>query len=72
MAMAGNGKACSIEFIATTIYWSADRNPICASDFLARLFGNLSKLIANEVKYARHGVTLTIGRNSSNTLVQRL
>ncbi len=43
-----DGKARSIRFIASTTYWSAEGKPISAADFLARLFGDLSKMIADE------------------------
>jgi len=43
-----DGKARSIRLIASTTYWSADGKPISAADYMARLFGDLSKLIANE------------------------
>ena len=43
-----DGKARSIRFIAATTYWDADGKPITAADFLARLFGDLSKMIADE------------------------
>lgn len=43
-----DGKARSIRFIASTTYWSSDGKPISAIEFLARLFGDLSKLIADE------------------------
>ena len=43
-----DGKERSIRFIATTTYWSADGRPVSVQEFLNRLFGDLSKLIANE------------------------
>lgn len=43
-----DGRARSIKFIASTTYWSSDGKPISAAEFLARLFGDLSKLIADE------------------------
>jgi type I restriction enzyme, R subunit len=43
-----DGKARSIRFIASTTYWNADGKPISAAGFLARLFGDLSKIIADE------------------------
>ncbi len=43
-----DGKARSIRFIASTTYWDADGKPISAAEFLARLFGDLSKIIADE------------------------
>ena len=43
-----DGKARSIRFIASTTYWSADGKPISAAEFLARLFGDLSTIIADE------------------------
>lgn len=43
-----DGKARSIKFIAATTYWSSEGKPISAAEFLARLFGDLSKLITNE------------------------
>ena len=43
-----DGKSRSIRFIASTSYWSADGRPISATEFLARLFGDLTKLVADE------------------------
>ena len=43
-----DGKARTIRFIASTTYWSADVRPISAAEFLARLFGDLSKMITDE------------------------
>ena len=43
-----DGKARSIQYIASTTYWSPEGRPVSAVDFLKRLFGDLSGLIANE------------------------
>lgn len=43
-----DGKARTIQYIASTTYWSADGKPISAAEFLAQLFGELSGLIADE------------------------
>nr|WP_323034838.1 type I restriction-modification enzyme R subunit C-terminal domain-containing protein [Pararhodobacter sp.] len=43
-----DGKARRIAYAATTTYWSADGKPISATQFLERLLGDLSGLIANE------------------------
>ena len=43
-----DGKARSIRFIATTTYWGPDGRPISAAEFLQRLFGDLSGMIADE------------------------
>lgn len=44
----GDGKARSIQYIATTTYWGPDGKPISTADFLQRLFGDLSGMIADE------------------------
>lgn len=43
-----DGKVRSIQYIASTTYWSADGKPISAAQFLERLFGDLSRLIPDE------------------------
>ena len=43
-----DGKTRRIQYIATTTYWSEDGKPISAEAFMHRLFGDLSKLVANE------------------------
>ncbi len=43
-----DGKARTIQFIASTTYWSPDGKPISAAEFLERLFGDLSGIIADE------------------------
>jgi type I restriction enzyme, R subunit len=43
-----DGKARSIQFIATTTYWGPDGKPMSALQFLERLFGDLSGLILDE------------------------
>ncbi|MBS3850211.1 DEAD/DEAH box helicase family protein [Devosia sp. BSSL-BM10] len=43
-----DGKARSIQFIATTTYWGPDGRPMSAQQFLERLFGDLSGLILDE------------------------
>ncbi|MCO5161277.1 MAG: DEAD/DEAH box helicase family protein [Mesorhizobium sp.] len=43
-----DGKVRSIQYIASTSYWSADGKPISAAQFLERLFGDLSNMIPDE------------------------
>ncbi|WDR07428.1 DEAD/DEAH box helicase family protein [Devosia rhodophyticola] len=43
-----DGKARSIQFIATTTYWGPDGKPMSAQQFFERLFGDLSGLILDE------------------------
>ncbi|RVU36704.1 DEAD/DEAH box helicase [Hwanghaeella grinnelliae] len=43
-----DGKARSIKYIATTTYWSPEGKPISAAEFLERLFGDLSGIVADE------------------------
>ncbi|RKQ70362.1 EcoAI/FtnUII family type I restriction enzme subunit R [Oceanibaculum indicum] len=43
-----DGKVRNIQFIATTTYWGPDGRPMSAAEFLNRLFGDLSKLVADE------------------------
>lgn len=43
-----DGKVRSIQYIASTSYWSADGRPISAAQFLERLFGDLSMMIPDE------------------------
>ena len=43
-----DGKSRSIQFIATTTYWGPDGRPISAAEFLNRLFGDLSGIVADE------------------------
>ena len=37
-----DGKTRTIQYIATTTYWSADGKPISAQEFMKRLFGDLT------------------------------
>lgn len=43
-----DGKARRITYLATTTYWSPEGKPISATEFLQRLFGDLSGLVADE------------------------
>ncbi|MCF7976994.1 MAG: DEAD/DEAH box helicase family protein [Chromatiaceae bacterium] len=43
-----DGKARKIAYLATTTYWSPEGKPISATEFLQRLFGDLSGLVADE------------------------
>ena len=43
-----DGKERTIRFVAATTYWSADGKPISAAEFMKRLFGDLSDMIADE------------------------
>ena len=43
-----DGKERSIQYIKTTTYWSADGKPMSASEFMEKLFGDLSDLIKDE------------------------
>jgi type I restriction enzyme, R subunit len=43
-----DGKGRSIQYVASTTYWSADGRPISATEFLRRLFGDLTSIIADE------------------------
>ena len=43
-----DGKERTIRYVAATTYWSADGKPISAAEFLNRLFGDLSGMIADE------------------------
>lgn len=43
-----DGSTRRIQYIATTTYWSADGRPISADEFIKRLFGDLSHMVANE------------------------
>ncbi|MBK5941665.1 EcoAI/FtnUII family type I restriction enzme subunit R [Halochromatium roseum] len=43
-----DGKARKIAYLATTTYWSPEGRPISATEFLQRLFGDLSGLVADE------------------------
>ena len=43
-----DGTVRKIRYIASTSYWSADGKPISAEEFLKRLFGDLSGLVADE------------------------
>ncbi|TQM92464.1 EcoAI/FtnUII family type I restriction enzme subunit R [Roseinatronobacter monicus] len=43
-----DGKIRSIRYLATTTYWSPEGKPISAKEFMERLFGDLSGLIADE------------------------
>ena len=48
MVTLADGKARSTQYIATTTYWGPDGKPISATEFLQRLFGDLSGMVANE------------------------
>jgi type I restriction enzyme R subunit len=43
-----DGKARTIKYIASTTYWGPDGKPISAGEFLERLFGDLTGIIADE------------------------
>ena len=43
-----DGKARKIRYIASTTYWSPEGKPISAAEFLERLFGDLSGVVADE------------------------
>lgn len=43
-----DGKTRTIQYIATTTYWSADGKPISAQEFMKQLFGDLTGLITDE------------------------
>lgn len=43
-----DGKARTIKFLATTTYWGPDGKPMSAAEFLERLFGDLTALVAGE------------------------
>ena len=43
-----DGKARKIQYIASTTYWSPEGKPITAAEFLERLFGDLSGIVADE------------------------
>jgi type I restriction enzyme R subunit len=43
-----DGKERSIRIIATTTYWGPDGKPMSAVQFLERLFGDLSQIVADE------------------------
>lgn len=43
-----DGKARKIKYIASTSYWGPDGRPMSAAEFLERLFGDLSGMIADE------------------------
>jgi type I restriction enzyme R subunit len=43
-----DGKARKIAYLSTTTYWSPEGKPISATEFLQRLFGDLSGLVADE------------------------
>ncbi|MEH6674313.1 MAG: DEAD/DEAH box helicase family protein [Sulfitobacter sp.] len=43
-----DGKARKIRYIASTTYWGPDGKPMSAAEFLQRLFGDLSAIVANE------------------------
>ena len=48
MVKLADGKARSIHYLATTTYWGPDGRPISAAEFLTRLFGDLSGMVADE------------------------
>ncbi|WP_419906871.1 EcoAI/FtnUII family type I restriction enzme subunit R [Hoeflea sp.] len=43
-----DGKARRIRFLATTTYWGPDGKPMSATEFLERLFGDLSTIVVDE------------------------
>lgn len=43
-----DGSSRNIKYLSTTTYWSPDGRPISAAEFLERLFGDLSGLVADE------------------------
>lgn len=43
-----DGKVRSIAYIASTTYWGPDGRPMSAAEFLQRLFGDLSGIVADE------------------------
>ena len=43
-----DGKARKIKYIASTTYWSPEGKPISAQEFLERLFGDLTGIVADE------------------------
>lgn len=43
-----DGKARSIQYIASTTYWSPEGKPITAAEFLERLFGDLKGIVTDE------------------------
>ncbi|WP_287883062.1 EcoAI/FtnUII family type I restriction enzme subunit R [Paracoccus sp. (in: a-proteobacteria)] len=43
-----DGKVRKIKYIASTTYWSPEGKPISAAEFLERLFGDLSGIVADE------------------------
>lgn len=48
-----DGSVRKIKYIASTTYWSPDGKPISAIEFMKRLFGDLSGLIADEDQLRR-------------------
>ncbi|MCA2009138.1 EcoAI/FtnUII family type I restriction enzme subunit R [Tritonibacter mobilis] len=49
-----DGKERGIQYIAATTYWGPDGRPMTAREFLERLFGDLSDLIADEDELRRN------------------
>lgn len=43
-----DGNTRKIKFLSSTSYWSPEGKPVSAAEFLERLFGDLSGLVANE------------------------
>jgi len=43
-----DGNVRKIKFLSSTTYWSSEGKPISAAEFLERLFGDLSGLVADE------------------------
>ncbi|MCR9271851.1 MULTISPECIES: EcoAI/FtnUII family type I restriction enzme subunit R [Mameliella] len=43
-----DGKARKIKYVAATSYWGPDGKPISATEFLQRLFGDLSGMVTDE------------------------
>ncbi|TPN83805.1 DEAD/DEAH box helicase [Mesorhizobium sp. CU2] len=48
-----DGKERAITYLAATTYWGPDGKPMSAQQFLERLFGDLSTMIANEDELRR-------------------
>lgn len=48
MLKLADGKARKIRYIASTAYWGPDGTPMSATEFLQRLFDDLSEIVADE------------------------
>lgn len=48
MVKLSDGSVRNIQYIASTTYWSPEGKPISAAEFLERLFGDLSGIVADE------------------------